>query len=295
MADGPRTWRPVHRAAAAELGSDLEARWLVEEASGGVWPAVLDEAVPVRAHRSFLTLLRRRLAGEPVQYVLGHWAFRRLDLLVDTRVLIPRPETEQVVDVAGRELDRLRAIQSTGFDGRRGRLTVADLGTGSGAIALALAAEHPDVEVWAIDASPDAVAVARANTAGLAGSAATRVRVIEGSWWSALPPEHRGHIHLAVSNPPYIAAPEMATLDAAVVDWEPRGALEAGPTGLEDIAAVLAGAPAWLAPAGAVVVELAPHQAGEARRLAAGAGLVEITVHPDLAGRDRALVARRPR
>ena len=178
--------------------------------------------------------------GEPLQYVLGHWAFRTLDLLVDRRVLIPRPETEQLVEVA---LSIARATT--------GPLTIADLGTGSGAIAMALAAElfPRPLTVWATDASDDALAVARANLAGM-GRAAVAVRMEAGSWYDALPPDLAGHLDLVVSNPPYIGTAE--DLDERVRDWEPAAALLAGPDGLDALREVIAGAPA-LAGRGRVV------------------------------------------
>src|SRR5438105_5970876 len=141
-------------------------------------------------------MVARRAAGEPLQYVLGRWAFRTLDLMVDRRVLIPRPETEQVVEVALAEARRLHAR------------IAADLGTGSGAIALSLAAELPGVDVWATDVSADALAVARANLAGIGTFAAARVRIQEGDWFGALPPELRGRLDIVVSNPPYIGDDE---------------------------------------------------------------------------------------
>src|SRR5581483_11962387 len=154
-------------------------------------------------------MVERRAAGEPLQYVLRRWGFRTLDLLVDPRVLIPRPETEVVVEVAIRELRRI--------DSRRP--LVADLGTGSGAIALSIAVEVPDARVWATDASADALAVARANLAGIGSPAAKRVRIEQGSWFDALPAAFRGQFDVVVSNPPYIAAHE--DLPPEVVDWEP--------------------------------------------------------------------------
>jgi len=223
-------------------------------------------------------MIERRAAGEPLQYVLGSWGFRRLDLFVDARVLIPRPETEQVVEVALRELAALP-----------GARTVVDLGTGSGAIALSLAVEVPSVEVWATDVSEAALEVARANLSGLAGRAATRVRVTAGAWFDALPPALAGQVDLIVSNPPYVGAAE--TLPPEVADWEPATALVAGPTGLEAVEQILAGAGRWLRRPGTLVLEIAPHQAGPAVALAARLGY-ETDVRPDLAGRDRALVGR---
>jgi release factor glutamine methyltransferase len=230
-------------------------------------------------------MVDRRAAGEPLQYVIGRWGFRSLDLIVDTRVLIPRPETEQVVDVAIGELERLRR------EGPR-RAIAADLGTGSGAIALSMALEATSLEVWAVDVSREALAVARANLAGLGGRAAARVRLVEGDWFSALPTTLRGALGLVVTNPPYVAEGEVSGLEAEVAGWEPRGALVAGPTGLEAIAAIIEQSPRWLARPGALVTEIAPHQADAARRCAEAAGFDDVCVVEDLAGRRRVLVAR---
>jgi release factor glutamine methyltransferase len=259
----------------------MEPRWLVEELADEPWPAALDEPVTVRAATQFQHLVERRAAGEPFQYVVGHWPFRTLDLMVDRRVLIPRPETEVVVSVALAELDRLE---------EKAPIAV-DLGTGSGAIALSLVAERPHVHVWATDSSPDALAVARANLAGL-GSPAARVRIAQGSWWEALPLNLAGRVALAVSNPPYISSGEMERLDGGVVDWEPRSALEAGPAGTEEAVAILHLARPWLAPHAAVVIEIAPRQAAELVEVALELGFNSAEVRPDLAGRDRILVAR---
>ncbi|MCL2396247.1 MAG: peptide chain release factor N(5)-glutamine methyltransferase [Acidimicrobiaceae bacterium] len=263
----------------------MEARWLVEELSDGPWPAVLSEPVTARAGIRFEELLERRANGEPFQYVLGHWPFRKLDLMVDRRVLIPRPETEVVVEVALAELDGLGRAPAVA------PAVAVDLGTGSGAIALSLVAERSGVEVWATDASSGALSVARANLAGL-GAPAARVRLAEGSWWDALPRTLAGRIDLAVSNPPYVSSGEMVALDPGVTEWEPRTALEAGPFGTEEVGTILREARAWLAPRASIVVEIAPHQAGEVRELALDAGFLEMEVRPDLAGRDRVFVAR---
>jgi release factor glutamine methyltransferase len=279
------TWDDLYLMAAGRLPERREARWIIEEASGQPFGRAAGGASD-GARRRVEAMVERRGRGEPLQYVLGSWPFRGLELMVDGRVLIPRPETEQVVEVALAELDRMA---------RPGRAVIVDLGTGSGAIALSLAQERANVEVWAVDSSAGAVAVAVANLAGLAGLAATRVRVVEGDWWSALPAELQGRVDLVVSNPPYISAAEMDGLDPGVRDWEPRQALEAGPAGTEAIAAIIQGAPAWLAPGGTAVVELAPHQAGTVLELAGEAGFVHAEVQPDLVGRPRTLVARRRR
>ena len=164
---------------------------MVEEASGlhgADLVADEDERATAVAERRIDQMVERRIAGEPLQYVLGSWSFRGIDLFVDPRVLIPRPETEVTAQVAIDEAARLGADvgRRPAWSGTTTSYVVADLGTGSGALALALAAELPDAEVWATDRSADALAVARANLAG-AGSTATRVRVAEGSWFDALP------------------------------------------------------------------------------------------------------------
>lgn len=269
-----------------------EARWLVEEASGLEGAELvlgLDDAATVGGVRRLDAMVARRSAGEPLQYVLGHWPFRTLDLMVDRRVLIPRPETEVVAGRALVELDRLAADRPDDDD-----LLVADLGTGSGAIALAIAVERPRARVWATDASSEALVVARANLAGI-GRAATRVEMAEGSWFSALDASLAGRIDLVVSNPPYIAAHE--ALPVEVSAWEPASALVSGPTGLEALGALVDEAPRWLAPRGALVVELAPGQAGAVVERARASGFAETDVGHDLAGRERLVVARiaRPR
>jgi len=266
------------------LGSDLEARHVLARASGFDRAELVrhfDDPVPARAAGFLSSMVERRRAGEPLQYVLGVWGFRRLDLVVDRRVLIPRPETEVVVEVALQELRRL---------GLARRPTVLDLGTGSGAIALSLATEVEDAEVWATDASPDALAVARANLAGTGSRVAPRVRLAEGRWFDALPRRLAGRIDVVVSNPPYVAEGEV--LPAEVAEWEPAHALVSGPTGLEAIAEIVAAAPPWLGRPGSLVVEVAPHQAEAAAGMAREAGFASAEVLPDLAGRLRVLVGR---
>ena len=310
-------------AAAGVASAASEARRLVAAAAGcddAGWHAVLPTAATRRGVASFDRMLARRVAGEPLQYVLGSWGFRTLDLFVDSRVLIPRPETETVVGCALDELRRRADALAGAGEGSSGSgggvplrssahgrrvvadrppaprppvepaLLAADLGCGSGAIGLSLAAERPDVEVVCTDVSADALTVASANLAGL-GRPARRVRLAEGSWFEALPEEYRGRFDVIVSNPPYIAVDD--PLPPEVADHEPQVALYSGRTGLEATSTILSGAPVWLAPGGAVVLELADGTAGRVRELAQSAGLVDVAVHSDLAGRERVLVARR--
>ncbi len=278
------TWRTELDSARRRLGSDLEARHMLARASGFDRAELVrhfDDPVPARAVDFLSSMVERRLEGEPLQYVLGVWGFRQLDLFVDRRVLIPRPETEMVVEVALDELWRLGLHRAP---------TLVDLGTGSGAIALSLAREVDRARVWASDASTDALAVARANLAGLGSRVAPRVRLVQGRWFEALPSNLAGRVDVLVCNPPYVAEGELLPPDVA--DWEPSDALIAGPTGLEAIAEVVAGAPRWLSRPGALVVELAPSQAEAAAGLAGDAGFSSVEIVPDLAGRDRALVGR---
>ncbi|MGZ4715506.1 MAG: peptide chain release factor N(5)-glutamine methyltransferase [Acidimicrobiales bacterium] len=297
--EGTVTWAELQREAErrlAEAGlpsAAKDARRIVERAGGfegADYVLGLGERATTRSVAWFDAMVERRLGGEPLQYVLGVWGFRTLDLLVDRRVLIPRPETEEVAGWALAELDRLRADVASGGAGGGGRPLVAvDLGTGSGAIALSLVAERRDVEVWATDVSPDALDVASANLAGLGGPA-RRVTLAEGSWFGALPSELRGRIDLVVSNPPYVAATD--DLPAEVADWEPPGALVPGPTGLESLLLIVGEAPGWLTRPAGLVVELAPGQAEAVAAAARAAGFVEARVETDLSGRDRAVVAR---
>ena len=210
---------------------------------------MLDTAATVRGVASFDRLVARRENGEPLQYVVGRWGFRHLDLMVDRRVLIPRPETEFV---AGLAIEEVVARSGAGRE-----VVVADLGTGSGALGFAIATECAAARVLATDRSLDALAVARANLAGL-GRAAGRVSLHEGSWFDALPTSVRGAIDVLVSNPPYIGDDE--ELPAVVGGWEPSEALRAGPVGDEDLQTILDGADEWVAPGGAVVLEMAPDQ-----------------------------------
>jgi release factor glutamine methyltransferase len=297
------TWRDARVATEARLrdhgigSADAEARWMLERVSGydGVELVVGEhEDATGPALVRLDGMVERRLAGEPLQYVLGQWQFLGLELFVDRRVLVPRPETEVVAQRAIEEAVRLGLRRGTAdpWAATATSEVVVDLGTGSGALALALASELPDVEVWAVDVSDDALAVVRANVAGTGGAVAPRVRVALGSWFDALPQEVRGRVRVLVSNPPYVAEHEVASLPSTVVDWEPYHALVSGPTGLEAIEEIVTGARSWLADDGVMVCELAPHQSGAAVALARDAGFDDVEVASDLTGRDRVLVAR---
>ena len=292
---GTVTWRELLEEAVARLDTvsespQIDAQRIVEEASGSnAAELALRQRDPVTTRQvaRFDELLGRRLTGEPLQYVLGHWGFRHLDLAVDRRALIPRPETEGVVDVALAQVDRIAAVESARVE----PILVVDLGTGSGAIALAIASERRNVDVWATDRSAAALALARANLAGL-GRDGRRVRLAEGSWFDALPTELAGRVDVIVANPPYVATGD--ELDDVVRSWEPPDALFSGPTGLDDLMTIADGAPDWLMADGALVVEFGTSQASALVAHLDGIGFVDIEVADDLAGRPRALSARWP-
>jgi len=273
------TWRAMMQRVEEQVGQRNIARWLCEHASGcdaDEFSEVLDELVSERSGQELHNMLQRFASGEPLQYVMGRWAFRQLDLLVDKRVLIPRPETELIVDIVKNHLGS-----------KREAITLVDLGTGSGAIGLSLLHELPlgAATVWMTDESEDALHVARANAAGI-GRPAIGARFAHGNWCDALPAELVGVCDVVVSNPPYIAEGD-AEVEASVLQWEPSDALFAGVDGLEDIAQIVQAAPKWLAVGGMLVTEMGYTQASAIQQLFNAAGFTHVTVHQDLTGRDR--------
>jgi len=258
----------------------LDAELLLAEASG--WSrahlAANPEAeIPPPLARRFGEMVRRRLRREPVAYIVGHKGFRHIDLAVDRRVLIPRPETELLVELA-LELRPSRVL---------------DVGTGSGAVALAIATELPDCEVTATDTSPAALDVARANAARL--GLVERVRFFEGS----IPPAET--FDLIVANLPYIAEPEWPKLEPEITEWEPHEALLAGPDGLDTIRAVFSRVRLFSHHSGrsansqgeTVALEVGDGQAGTVGELMREAGYGSIATRKDLAGIERVVVGRR--
>ncbi|MGC1418938.1 MAG: peptide chain release factor N(5)-glutamine methyltransferase [Acidimicrobiales bacterium] len=252
-----------------------EARWLVDEFAADGDLTALRAAV------------ERRKQGEPIQYVLGHWPFRGLDLDVDSRVLIPRPESEELVGVALAELIRQAAVAPL----------IVDLGCGSGAIGLALVSELATREVAAtlvgVDESADALDVARANAHkhGLKGASFVR-----SSWFDAMDASLRGNVDLIVSNPPYVGADELEHLDA-VLRFEPHGAIVApdaqGVVGFADLSTIITNASAWLSTRGVLVCEHSNLHRDAAVSAARAAGFSSVDDLDDMAGHPRILVARR--
>ncbi len=255
----------------------LDAEVLLAEAAGierAAMAADPDAEIPAAAARTYAEMVRRRLRREPVAYIVGHKGFRHLDLLVDRRVLIPRPETELLVEVA---LERRPA-------------RVLDLGTGSGAIALAVADELRDCEVTASDTSAPALEVARANAERL--GLATRARFLAGS----VPAE--GDFDLILANLPYVAGRDWPGLQREVTEWEPREALLAGPDGLDAYRTLLSPPDAVLSCLGrqsgdrrrGLALEVGEGQADAVSELMVAAGFSSVQARRDLAGIERVVL-----
>lgn len=244
------------------------------------WPAFHPDA-PLEddVRDAALQAARQRAQGAPLQYAVGRAAFRSLTLDVDQRVLIPRPETEQLVELV---------LQEEGAG--RGGIAV-DVGVGSGAIALSLACEGPWDRVIATDISLDALAVARANAAHAAGASRCPVEFRHGS---LLRPVRGLRVRTVVSNPPYIAYSESAELPALVRDWEPAVALYSGPEGMDATVRLVREAAEVLEPGGLLAIEVDSRRAALAAECAASDGrYTQVRVRLDLTGRERYVLARR--
>ena len=284
------TWRTLLAETIDVLAERPQARWLCEAAcglQGDEFLAELDEPATQRMVSQLDAMVARYRSGEPLAYVLGSWSFRTLDLMIDKRVLIPRPETELV---AGRAIELARSFTES--------RCVVDLGTGSGAIGLSMAAELSIVgtQVWLTDNSPDALNVAQANAAGL-GRAAANVRFALGTWFEALsremPDDLHGQVQVIVSNPPYIADDDHEVHES-VREWEPHAALFAGNDGLDDVRVIINGAREWLCPSGWLVLEIGYQQGEAVSALMRQAGFVDVCVSDDLTGRQRFVEGRNP-
>ena len=267
----PDARREADELYAALVGRAASAAWLERaQPAPASLGARLDEAV------------RRRAAGWPQAYAAGRANFRGHWLTVDHRVLIPRPETEGLVDLV---LEWMRGEAAE----RRVAPVVADVGTGSGAIAVALALESPAGRIVATDRSCGALEVARANVAE--HGVASRVALVRGHLLTALGP---GRCDVVVSNPPYIARSDWERLEPSVRDFEPREALDGGSDGLDAIRELVLAARTALRAGGLLVVEVDAPRAGRVAELVAAAGLAPHAVLEDLFGRPRYVRARRP-
>lgn len=279
VADARRAWARKFRACGVDSPA-LDARILVGHAlclDHAQLAAAGARRLAVAERNAIAALARRRLAGEPIARILGRKEFWSLPLRVDAATLVPRPETETVVEAA------LEAVDARGARSRPLRL--ADLGTGCGAILLALLSELPNAFGVGCDTSAAALVVARENARRLG---LVRARFVAGDMTAAL----RGPFDLIVSNPPYIASADIAALAREVRDFDPPRALDGGPDGLDFYRAIAAAAPALLAPGGVLIVELGCGQAPSVAALFAAAGLAPTPPRPDLNGVPRALLVR---
>jgi release factor glutamine methyltransferase len=265
-------------AAAGVAPARIEAEWLLAHVVGigrfdvYLAPGELDDG----QSRALDAVVRRRVAGEPLQQILGWESFRGLRMRVTRDVLVPRPETESLVDYA---LAWLRPA------GRR----IVDVGTGSGCIAAAIAHARPDAHVFAVDVSPAAVRAASENTRALGLEA--RVSVVVGDLLDAI----GTGIDLVVANPPYLRTDEWPTLPREVRDWEPRLALDGGHDGLALLRRTVTGAARVLAPAGALVVETGGERHVDVVAALFGTcGYTDVAIAPDLTGRRRFVAGRWP-
>jgi release factor glutamine methyltransferase len=272
--------RELLSGAAAELAQarcpspDVDAQWLLAHVLGVTRTDLHgngSRSLSAEDEQRFSELVARRAQREPLAYVLGEWGFRGLTLRVDRRVLIPRPETESLVE---RSLELIAGVPEP---------RVLDIGVGSGAIALAIVHEHPGARVVATDSSLDALAVAEENRsrAGLA------VDFLHGELFAG----QEGPLDLVVSNPPYVAPDEIDQLEPEVAAWEPRTALVAcGAT-----EAIAEGAGDRLAPGGSLVLETADGEVGDVAELLGDLGYEDVSIGQDLGGRERIVDGRTPR
>ncbi|MFL6298721.1 MAG: peptide chain release factor N(5)-glutamine methyltransferase [Actinomycetes bacterium] len=271
-----RDWATRELAAAGCVSARAEADWLLEEA--------VDE-------ESLRAMVARRVAGEPLQYVIGWAPFGPLRLVVGPGVFVPRPETEGLADRAAPRL-RSRPEPPGGSGEPRGgarvRPIAVDVCTGSGAIACFLAAEVPGARVLATELDPGALAWARRNADRYG------VELLAGDLDEPLPAALAGRVDVLCANVPYVPSGAIATLPTDVRDHEPRLALDGGPDGLDVLRRLVARAGHWLAPGGGLLCEIGEDQAETGVALLTAAGLVEVAVHPDLVGRDRILEGTRP-
>lgn len=260
--------------------ASLKAEWLLADTAGIPrleFPLYRARAVDEATRNRMRERTQRLADGEPLQYVLGTADFMGLLFRVDRRVLIPRPETECLVEWTLAEIARHPALQPR----------VADIGTGSGCIAVTLAARLPEARITAVDLSEDELAIARQNAAELAPGASITWTQGDGLYGF-----DKQSLDVVVSNPPYVPEGAWRALDREVRDFEPRSALTTGEDGFAILHRLLAEAPRVLAPRGSILLECGEEQAEALRIRAEQEGLVDVQVHRDLAGRRRGIRAR---
>ncbi len=240
----------------------------------------LDDRMGLQHRQRFQELLSRRVRREPVAYITGKKEFWSLDFFVNEAVLIPRPETELLVELA---LDCSRHLNPDK------PIRIIDIGTGSGAIAVSLAKHLPEAEIWAVDVSGEALNVTQANA--IRHHVMERLHLLQGDLFDAL--DNTGCVFdLLVSNPPYIRRAEMVTLPPEIREWEPLTALDGGDDGLEFYRRIIAAGPRFADDGGSMLLEIGSDMAGDVVDLFAGAGCyAPASIHRDYAGRDRVVAA----
>lgn len=259
--------------------AELDARLIAEAAFGLDRLELVNrerDPVPPAQLKTFEAYARRRLEGEPVVRILGEKEFWGLSFKLNAATLVPRPETELLVERALEIVGRLDAPR------------ILDLGTGTGCIPIAILTEYSDITAVAVDVSAEALEMARfnANRHGVGG----RFTTLQGSWFDPLEPGDR--FDLVTSNPPYIETAEIATLMVEVREHDPHLALDGGADGLAAYRAIAAEAPLFLKPEGVLLLEIGSSQAAQVSDILVGAGFVSVEIAADLAGHDRVIVAR---
>ena len=265
----------------AAVAAELLAARLLGCGRGFLSPH-LDDTPPEKYVEAMRRGMTRLAGGEPVQYVIGEWDFRRLTLTCDKRALIPRPETEELV---GRVLKFLQS-----HSGTAGHPLVVDVGTGSGCIALALASEFPDADCLGIDISPDAVSLARENAVRCGLADKVKFAVADGLDDFDEPES----VDVLVSNPPYIPSRECAALDPRIRNFEPMNALDGGPEGLDFYDRFAMDALNLLKPGGGLFFEIGDGQGPALEKLLFDTGFDDIKIEKDYAGHDRYASATMP-
>jgi release factor glutamine methyltransferase len=272
-------------------GEESQLDWLLDLEGGVSWQALQKLRLDPECHVSLAQPLERLAllwqkhlsSDEPLQYLVGRCPWRDLELEVAPGVLIPRQETELMLELARRLL---------GADAQQRSTPWADLGTGSGCLALALARAWPQSRGWAVDCSSEALSIASRNINRY--DQGDRVELLQGSWWEPLRPWF-GRLELVVSNPPYIPTAVWRTLEPQVRNFEPALALDGGGDGLDAIRVIAAGAAEGLTPGGWLLLEHHHDQSVPVLQVLAAAGLENLQAHPDLEGVQRFASGRRPK
>lgn len=278
-------WTQQRLAKAGEENPRLAAQMLCAEATGLArieLYAYFDKPLEERERALLRQMIQRRLEGEPLQYIIGKAGFWKQELIARAPVLIPRPETESLVELV------------LAYASERSALQILEVGTGSGAIALALAAELADSELTATDCVAEAVALAREN-AQLLGLAAERLRIMQDDLASALLANagFQGYFDVVVSNPPYVPTAEYEQLPLEIRGFESRLALDGGPDGLDVFRRLVRQAESLLKPGGLLAVELHEDNVARAAAILSSRPFYDVEIHPDLNSRPRFLIAKK--